>query len=174
MTSKYGFKEITPSNWLEPDPVLRGFVRMSLNGEFRSITGDEYLRDILRPRLLESVPTDVQALFEVARGAMVYGYFFYPLYTLAAEQLFRVCEAAVGHKCQLLGASRAKEKFKNKIDLLVKNGIIQSSQVTRWYAFRKLRNTASHPGRQTILIPGNAIGMLENIAIEINSLFSGG
>lgn len=174
MTTKFGFKEITSSNWLEPDDVLKGFVRMSPDGELRPITGDDYLRDILRPELLESVPTDVQALFEVARGAMVYGYFFYPLYTLAAEQLFRVAEAAVAHKCKALGTPNSKRTFKTRIDWLVDEGIIPRSELTRWDAIRQLRNAASHPDRQSILTPGNAIGMLEGLAGQINSLFNSG
>ena len=171
--SKFGFKEITPSNWLERDDVLRGFVRMSSDGQSQPITGDEYLRDILRPKLLESVPTDVQALFEVARGAMAYGYFFYPLYTLAAEQLFRVAETAVAHKCKALGAPRSKKKFEKRISWLVDEGVIPSSELNRWHAVRELRNIASHPKRQSIFTPGNAIGFLEGIAVQINSLFSG-
>jgi hypothetical protein len=107
--SKFGFKKITPSNWLDPDKVLRGFVKMSSTGA-QPLTADDYLRHILSPELIESVPKDVRALFEVARGAMIYGYFFYPLFTLAAEQLFRVSEAAVSHKCKALGAPKSKRK----------------------------------------------------------------
>ena len=174
MTKKFGFKEITPTNWLEPDEVLKGFVRMSPDGEVQPITGDDYLRDILRPELLESVPTDVQALFEVARGAMVYGYFFYPLYTLAAEQLFRVADAAVAHKSKALGAPKSKRTFKERIDWLVDEGIIPRSELNRWDAVRQLRNAASHPDNQSILAPGNAIGVLEGAAKQMNSLFNGG
>ena len=169
--TKFGFKEITPSNWLEPDDVLKGFVRISPGGQSQPITGDDYLRDILRPRLLESVPTDVQALFEVARGAMAYGYFFYPLYTLAAQHLFRVAEAAVAHKCKALGAPKSRKTFKKRISWLVDEGVIPSSEFIRWDAIRELRNAASHPERQSILTPGNAIGLLERIAVQINSLF---
>ena len=68
MTTKFGFKEITSSNWLEPDEVLKAFVKISPDGEFRSITSEDYLRDILGPGLTELVPRDVQALFEVAHG----------------------------------------------------------------------------------------------------------
>jgi len=32
-------------------------------------------------------------MYEAARASMCYGYFFYPLYTLATQQLFRVAEA---------------------------------------------------------------------------------
>ena len=171
MTTKFGFKEITSSNWLEADEVLKAFVRISLDGEFRSITSEDYLRDILGPGLTELVPRDVQALFEVARGAMVYGYFFYPIYTLAAEQLYRVCEAAILHKCKVLVAPKSKKVFKESIDWLVDEGIIPNSEVDQWDRVRKLRNYASHPDSQSIITPGIAIGMLEGIARQINSIF---
>ena len=83
--TKFGFKEININNWLEPDDALRGFVRISPDGQPHTMTGDEYLQFILEPKLHSSVPSEVQGLFEVARGVMVYGYFFYPLYTLAVE-----------------------------------------------------------------------------------------
>jgi len=172
--TKYGFKEITPSNWLEPDRVLRGFVRVLPDGRSRPITGDEYLNHIFGPRLLESVPKDVQALFEVARGAMAYGYFFYPLYTLAAQQLFCVADAAILHKCKALGAPKSKGTFKKRIDWLVDEGTIPKSKLDRWEAVRSLRNAASHPDRQSIFTLGNAIGLVEDITQQINSLFSGG
>lgn len=146
---------------------------MSPNGRSRLITGDEYLNHILEPKLVASVPTDVQALFEVSRGAMAYGCFFYPLYTLAAEQLFRVAEAAVIHKCKALRALKSKGTFKERIDWLMDEGTIPQSELKRWEAIRELRNIASHPDRQSILTPGNAVGLLEDIAEQINSLFSG-
>ena len=172
--TKFGFKEITSSNWLEPDRVLKGFVTILPNGRSQPITGDEYLNRILAPKLVESLPAEVQALFEVARGGMVYGYFFYPLYTLAAEQLFRVVEAAVAHKCKALGTPRSRRTFEKRIDWLVEGGVIPRSESARWHAARKLRNAASHLEHQMILTPGNAIGMLESIADDLNSLFNGG
>lgn len=171
--SKFGFKEITPSNWLERDDVLKGFVRMSPSGQSIPLTSEDWLGHILKPKLLESVPADVQALFEVARGAMAYSYFFYPLFTLAAEQLFRVAEAAVAHKCKALGAPESRDTFKKRISWLVEEGVIPSSELNRWDAIRELRNIASHPERQSIFTPGQAIGRLEGIAVQINSLFSG-
>ena len=171
--TKFGFKEITPSSWLEPDDVLKGFVRVSPDERPHTLTGEEYLRDILRPRLVQSVPTTVQALFEVARGGMAYGYFFYPLYTLAAEQLFRVVEAAVAHRCKALGTPGSRRTLGKGIDWLVEGGVIPRPESARWHAARKLRNAASHPEGQMILTPGNAIGMLERIADDLNSLFSG-
>lgn len=169
--AKFGFKEISPSNWLERDDALKEFVQITPEGQVQPITSDDYLRYILKPKLLESVPTDVRALFEVARGAMAYGYFFYPLYTLAAEQLFRVAETAVTHKCKTSGAPKSRNTFEKRIGWLVDKGVIPSSERVRWDATRELRNMASHPKCQTILTPGNTMGLLENIATQINSLF---
>jgi len=153
--------------------VLKGFVRILPDGRSSPVTGEEYLDCILKPRLLEPVPIDVQALFEVTRGAMVYGYFFYPLYTLAAQQLFRVAEAAVLHKCKALGAPQSKRTFKKRIHWLVDEETIPKSELGRWEALRGLRNAASHPDSQSIIAPGNAIGLLERITEQINSLFAG-
>ncbi len=102
---EFGFKNITSENWLEPDPILRGFVKLTLHGP-EQITSDDLFDDILEHRLSEFVPREVKALYEVARGAMCYGYFFYPLYTLTYEQLFRVAETAVTLKCKSLSAPK--------------------------------------------------------------------
>jgi hypothetical protein len=170
--AKFGFKEITPANLLERDPVLIGFVKLSSNGLSRILTIDDYLSYIFTPCLLEVVPRDVQALFEVARGAMAYGYFFYPLFTLAMEQLFRVAEAAVAHKYTALGAPKSTRNFKGRIDRLVDEGIIPRAEVGLWDAIRELRNMASHPERQMVGLPNMAIGILERVASQINSLFN--
>jgi len=157
----FGFKEITLRNWQEPDHVSASL-----------LTNDDWLRNMLKPKLIELVPPDVQSLYEVARGAMIYGYYFYPLYTLAAEQLFRVTEAAVTHKSKALGLSNERKPFKYKINWLVDKEIIPQADLVRWNAIRELRNSASHPKRQSIITPGNALGLLENVAERINLLFS--
>ncbi len=74
--AKFGFKEINQQNWLEPDQAIKGFVTISPAGMPLSMSGEDWMRAILAPKLLEAVPQDVQALFEVARGALVYGYSF--------------------------------------------------------------------------------------------------
>ena len=170
--TKFGFKKITQNNWLESDPALKGFVRVLTDGKTQPLTGDEYLSFILRPKLIEQVPIEIQKLFEVARGAMAYGYFFYPLYTLAAEQLFRVADVAMVHKCKLLEAPKSRNTFEKRIDWLIDTGAILKSELSRWEAIREIRNIASHPDQQSIFPPGIAIGFIEDIAKQINLLFS--
>lgn len=164
--SKFGFKEITPQNWREPDPVLNGF-------GLKPASGEEWLGRILVPKLLDSVPQNVQALFEVARGVLVYGYFFYPLYTLGAEQLFRVADAAATHKCNAEGAPKSVDKFGKRVKWLADHNVIPQADVPRWDALRDFRNYSSHPERLTLGIPREAIYALHDVAEKINALFNG-
>ncbi len=171
--TRFGFKEILVDNWLEADLVMLSFVKISPEGESVPMSGEDWIASILNTALDETVPDDVQALFEVARGAMIYGYFFYPLYTLAAEQLFRVAESAVHQKCKSLNSPSSVRSYSRRIDWLVANGVIPREEVPRWHNMRELRNAASHPVHQTIVTPGNAIGILERAAESINQLFCG-
>lgn len=160
-----GFKILTSDNWIEPDEASTSLTRLS---------GEQLLNDIMKLKLIETAPKEICALFEVVRGAMVYGYFFYPLYTLACEQLFQVADAATIYKCKALKAPRAviKCEFENRLNYLISKEVIPKHKENTWYAIRKLRNKASHPERQSVLPPGPVIGILERIVDEINSLFS--
>ena len=171
--TKHGFKEIDSDNWLEPDPIMKLFVGYdSVSGPIH-MEGKDWVNSLLEPSLSETVPDDVQALFEVARGAMVYGFFFYPLYTLSSEQLYRVAETAVNQRFIQLRESKGKRSFARCIKWLHEVGVIPDSDLIRWEAIRTLRNIASHPEKQSIVTPGNAIGNLERLSVLINSLFEG-
>ncbi len=139
--------------------------------EPRSISGEEWVKVITASVLEESVPEEVRDLFETARGALVYGYFFYPLYALGEGQLFRVVEAAVTNKCKVMGAPARIKRFYDRVEWLVSQGVIPKQEKGKWDVIRELRNFESHPERQTLLPPGTVVGMLRRIAEEINALF---
>src|SRR5215218_7257043 len=148
-----GIKTLTTENWLQPDPTSTIFVRLShADGSVSPMSGEDWMAQFLAPSLNDNVPEEVRRLFEVARGALAYGYFFYPLYTLAGEQLYRVAEAAVSEKCALLGAPK-KSSFQDKIKFLVDKNLIPDEEFIRWDAFRQLRNMSSHPRQQNIIPP---------------------
>lgn len=170
--TKHDFKEISISNWLEQDPVLKGFVRFDPSLGSIQLSGDDWAAVFLKPSLNPSVPDEINGLFEVARGAMIYGNFFYPLYTLGAEQLYRVAEAAVKQKCAQMGGGGLRSFF-SRINWLHEESVILASDVPRWHAIRKFRNYASHPNWQQIMAPGNALGTLETLSVLINQLFKG-
>ncbi len=159
----FGFKKLTAENWAE-----KGFPP-----GFHSVTEEYWLRRVLEPQLKETVPIEIRALFEVARGAVVYAFMFYPLMTLGIEQCFRIAETAACEKRKRLKIGPAKrQRFDREIQLLVDAQIIPADEVQSWAALRKLRNWASHPDCQQIMMPSEVLGLLGRTARLINALFS--
>lgn len=100
----FGFKRITAENWQDAEvPKL-----------FVLTTPDSWIAAHLQPQISPNVPEVISSLFEVARGSMIYGWFFYPLITLGAEQCYRVLEAAVHKRCELAGISTKKQTKKGR------------------------------------------------------------
>jgi len=167
-----GFKVLSPTNLVDPDPVLSHFVSITPQGSLNPLTVPQLTGELLSPQLNDAVPNEVRALFEVARGCICYGSFFYPLFMLGTEQLFRVVEAAVAARCGSVSPAPPKS-FARRIALLVRNGVIPESDIVRWKALRELRNFASHPTTQSLMPPGYAIDRISKCADAINSLFPG-
>ncbi len=166
-------KTLTSENWLTADPSSVIFVKLShKDGTTTRMTGEEWLALFLDPTLSKSVPDNVRTLFEVARGSLAYGYFFYPLYTLACEQLFRVAEAAVSEKCKILGAPKKTRRFKDKVQFLFDSQVISEEERLDWDAVRHFRNSTSHPQQQMILPPGAVASLLFRIGEKVNKLFA--
>lgn len=172
--AQLGIKKLTTENWLDPDPIMPAFVQLSLiDGSKSPISADKWASRFLQPQLSAAMPEDILKLFEVARGSIAYGYFFYPLFTLAAEQLLRIAEAAVTTKCSAIGAPRKKTKtYQDKLIYLRDQKILSKLDYESWDILREWRNYASHPKRQTILMPKDALSLLFNIAEKINGLFT--
>ena len=169
MTESYGFKLITSENWNEPDNTT---VRFTCPLDYNEKCGyPPYLDRILKPQLNSEVPIEIRRLFEVARGAMVYSYFFYPLYTLASDQLFRVGEAALVLKSKKIGYSKKDVRLSALIKYLKEKEVFDEERAKRWEALRFLRNKASHRQDQSIYWPAAVLELLENITEDINALY---
>jgi predicted nuclease with RNAse H fold len=166
----FGMKKLGLRNWCEPD----------VPKHFPGLTEDKWVPVVMEPKLISTVPEDVVRLFEIARGSILYGWFFYPLLTLAEEQLYRVQEAAVRERCKLAGiplevtrkGKGASRRFADLIRELAARGFISADAVDRWEAVRKLRNWSSHPQRPTIVPPGMVIEGIDATARMINQLFA--
>jgi len=161
------FRQLTPSNWAEPDPILQHLVLIRPDGSQSPVSGSGLAEGFLDFQLNEAVPRSIRAMFEVARGTMCYGFFFYPLYTLGTEQLYRVAEAGIRHRC----GGKKRAKLADLIDQLVAEGVVPEDQRSRLDALRLLRNYSSHPEDQTILLPGDARNTVERVGELLNALF---
>jgi hypothetical protein len=165
----FGVKKITLTNWQIPD-LPRMF----------PAPAEDWVGEILEPQLTSNVPEDVVRLFEIARGSMVYGWFYYPLITLASEQLLRVMELAATKRCEQAGMpmqipnkkGRTRDKhFIEKIQDLTSAGIISPSDYPKWDATRGLRNDRSHPSGAMIIHPGMGSADVKITCELINKLF---
>jgi hypothetical protein len=168
-----GFKDLTPNNWDAPDPVSELFVRPSPIVGVVSMNGNDWARLFLGVELSDRVPQDIRDLFAVARGTMVYGWFFYPLFQLGQEQLFRVAEAAARERYHALGGEDEQPAFYDSVEYLVEHGAIAAEGKERWEGFRYFRNAGSHPRRQVVMPPGPIAGALMTMAERIEALYAG-
>jgi hypothetical protein len=170
-TIQYGFKRVTPTNLVKEDnhPSYPSGPRH-----------EQWLQACLKPKLDPMVPEEIAFLFEVARGSMAYSWFFLPLASLAAEQSYRVLEAAARARCQQLGllkSKRAKMKpipdtpFADVVAALQKAGRIPTGDVDAWTNMPFLRNCSSHPASQTILDRRKAAESLAYHCQLLNRLF---
>jgi len=167
--SPTGHKPLTLENWTQADPVMHAFGGYDLNtGQFQSIDRDLWARQVLACNLVGAVPREVHRLFDVARGTMLYAYFFYPVMTLAAEQLYRVVDAALAARMSHRGR---RLTFAARIEAAIQEGVIPKQDEIRWNATRHLRNIASHAEKQSIYAPGMALNTLAIATEQINRLF---
>ena len=158
--------------WNKHDPTSRNFVLADRENVERTPTGDGWAEMMLRPQLSETVPEDVVELFEVARSILLYGWYFYPLYTTGSQQLFQVHEAALFHRCKELGSTIKDKTFSEKLEWLLNEGHIDKAREGQWDAARRLRNSAAHQTRQFIYDPSMAVYNVEITVELINELFS--
>ena len=164
------FKKLTPENWCQHDATADHIIQFK-DGVTSKLNGDDWATAILEPELSATVPDDVQGLFEVGQGLLCYGCFFYPLYTLGSEQMYRVLEAAIRHKCSALGSPASTKNFAGKLRWLGERGVLSEFRLEQWHAARRLRNMSSHADRQSLYDPTMAVTNVTLVAELINELF---
>lgn len=158
----YGFKKLNIDNIIKPDVL----------GLTENINIEEYLdyaNNLLEPALNNNVPECVRKQFEVARGTIIYGLLFYPLYQVGTECLFRVSENALRQKCIQLNIYKDKMTFRNLLDKLIKVKVISKNSI--WEIFYRLRNMYCHPDNQDLITYTEALKMMNTISNQINHLY---
>lgn len=131
-------KQLTIDNWNEIDPIIASgvFVRVSLaDGSVETVTSRHWVERSLRPQLSPEVPEAVVDLFDIARGAILYGVCFYPLFTLGLEQILRVQEAAARARAVLLGVSRRQTSLRED----------PRRTASTWAPFSRRSRSVDHP-----------------------------
>lgn len=169
--SERPFRLLTVENWREPDPLMASFFTAQPDAQSASrMSGDDWAVLILSPILSASAPDELRRVYEAARGALLYGWCFYPLYALGTAQLTRTVETAVTLRSKGEGAPDRLD-FNGRIKHLESIGSISSSLAQGLHLIRKLRNEMTHAKDQDILPPAVAVMMLKRITEAVNQLF---
>jgi hypothetical protein len=87
---------------------------------------------------------------------MCYEGLFYPAYTVGHDQLYKVLEAAVSHKCEQLQAPNSLKRYSDKINWLYDREVLTGKLPERWQSARAVRNMTSHVKRRRIISPDMA------------------
>jgi hypothetical protein len=169
---KYPFKRISLANVLELDDQPSHL--------FRRPNKQKWVEACNKPKLESCVPQEIAFLYETTRGAMVYGMFFQPIASLAAEQCYRVLEAGARQLCDRLGllprkSGKGKDlpqfSFADTFVALDKAGKIPEQDRDPWKRIQFLRNRYSHPKSQIIQSDGSPQRTLAYTAELLNRLF---
>lgn len=167
---EHGYKRLTFDNYMRVDPIFHHVVWWSQDPSRREERLKERIEDVLSIRMHPAVPIEVRKMFDTLKGAMVYGYFYRPLFAVVRNQAYIVADAATWYRCKVLGVE-PPSTFALRVDLLKKQGIIPTDEGFLWDLARKFRNDAAHMTEQSMLWPASEVGSLERVADDINRLF---
>jgi hypothetical protein len=174
--SRQELKDVDIPNWQSIDEQTALWMRACAAVR----APEDWVEFFKRPVLEPCVPAQIAEMLEVARGVMIYSWFFYPLATVGAEQSWRVLESAVRLRCQRIHVSTRRRRkngsardasFSENVDALLVKSVAAGLDKPRWDAVRRLRNSTSHPAKQMILDPGQAQSVLEVTVEALNELF---
>lgn len=166
-----GIKKLTTENWLEGDDILKAFVRLDSTGRRSALTKEVLAERFLSIGLSPGVPTEIQTLYRTARGVLLYGYFFYPLYVVGLGEISRTAEAAVARRFKDLNGPRKRRTFATRLEWLHEGGQLTDKEKFIWDTIRSERNETAHPSYQMVQPPSDLARDLRVAAHCISCLF---
>ncbi|MCV2882374.1 hypothetical protein [Actibacterium sp. XHP0104] len=134
---------------------------------------DDWVKMVLDVSLEVDLPPFLVEMFDRAQASMVYGCYYYPLFTLGIEELFRFGESAFreavkeAEPCSSLNRKRYADLQKWASEA----GLIDTATASRWNASRRLRNSVSHKDGAFLLGPNDALEQLDITKELVESLF---
>ena len=124
-----GLKTLTPETWQEPDSIAAIFARLDRERGIVQMQANDWASLILGVDISPKAPPVIRRLFAVGRGTMLYGWFYYPLYCVGEDQIYRVAEHAVSHRFAELSGPAKLKSFADRIRWLNQQGVIQDNEM---------------------------------------------
>lgn len=142
------------------------------DGKPREITIEDLQKDVAKIQLNSRVPEPTKKVFTVCKKLYVFGYFYYPFFTVSQHYAFLTLESAMRNKyIELLGKNRKKEYYRLPTILqgLIEAKVIPKEKEELYDVGGKMRNLLSHLTKMPTLLPSAAI--LKRVAEMINALY---
>jgi hypothetical protein len=152
------FKHVTISNWLLAD-----------GAPATAVGGTDWIEYVNSLTFAPGVPRDVYEAFQSAAGAIGYAYFYYPIFTLASQQILRVADFAVDKVLEMHRMPKPRS-FAERLELLKSARLISATAFHRWDGIRRLRNEATHPQWQEHWGESMSLRMIGIVAEAISTL----
>lgn len=156
------------------------FVRIK-DGKPKEITVEDLQKDVARIQLSPRVPETTRKVFTVCKKLYVFGYFYYPFFTVSQHYAFLTLESAMRNKYIEIfgkdykwierGGFRTEEYYGlRKIRKgLVGTKVIPKEEEEMYDVAGKMRNLLSHLTKMPTLLPSLAI--IKRVAEMINVLY---
>jgi len=157
-----GFKIPSVDSILDPDLISDALISDD-DGTQDKLTPAYILHAIESIQLDAAVPLEVRRSFQMALGAMIYGYWYYPLYTLVSQQILRVGDFALDYFARTVGVAKPLP-ISARIRELYDAGLLSLEDRDHWEAIRRLRNSVAHPASTQIWPLSHAIDVAQLVA----------
>lgn len=150
------------THWDQPDDAFRSAPTL-LNKE-------KWGEACLTPKIGSEVPAQIKAEFERARGAVLYGgWYFYGLATLGMDHCWRILELAVRLRCEKMG--KPSDRFYDNIETLTGEAMLNRETAQKLHAARNMRNDRSHLNSGFLWDPPGCLSHLVWTAGIINQIW---
>lgn len=171
---KYALKSdpILSSSKLLKKDRLTSYFQVNKSGESRGSIIEDFQRYISGIQLIPQVPKEVKKVFNAAKRLYVFGYFEYYFFTISQHYAFLSFESAMRNKHKkIYGEPKNFIKFNKIINDLIKEKVIPKEAEELYDSGGKLRNSFSHLTDPPIAMPCDTVGILEEIAYQINQIY---
>ena len=167
--------ELTFENHLQIDERMNGWSPQGLViGMQNSFPVHGYAMIPLSYELNKQVPEEIQEMYNRTKSVMSYGIYYYPIFTFADEELFRIQEAAIStylRKNENCPSGIRNGPYAQKVKWIKESQIVIKDIANRLDAGRRLRNMVSHKSKENLLHPNQAITMLAMTKVVIEAFF---
>jgi hypothetical protein len=168
---RMGSKRLTADNFLLPDPLSGEFTGRDGDGPAQRLSAVDWAHEIRAVRLDGNVPEPVRNRFDLARGILRYGFFWYSLWVHGTVVSLQSAELALEVACDAAHGPKRLNSAESRIEWLEKRRFLAAADAGTWTLLVGVRDALVEAGDGPILTPRKSLDVLQAVAQAINGLF---